>query len=150
MINITLKNIEFIKGNIEKEAVLRKFADLADNTDNIFSKDDFYNGLVEREEEFSTGIGARVAVPHCKSNTVKRASVFIQKFDGGIEWGALDGEPVELAICLAVPENEAGTTHLKLLSRIARSLINKEFTAKLLKITDKEELLGEINNIINQ
>ncbi len=149
MININLENIEFVKEEISKESVLEKFTDMAHKKKVITSKEEFMNGLTTREKEFSTGIGQYVAIPHCKSKAVKEASVFIQKLYSGVEWNSLDGKPVSLAICLAVPEEESGTTHLKLLSKIARSLIDEDIKKRLLNSNDKESLLLEIKNILN-
>lgn len=149
MIELTEKNIKFINKSTIKEEALRNFGEMALNVGCIDNKDLFYRGLIEREKEFSTGIGFKIAIPHCKSIAVKKASVFIQKFSEGVKWGGIDDDDViEVAICLAVPEEE-GTTHLKLLSKIARSLMNKEFTKKLLSITTTEEMLKEITSIIN-
>ncbi|MCY6354445.1 fructose PTS transporter subunit IIA [Clostridium sp. ZS2-4] len=149
MIEITLNNVSFVTEKVSKEEVLNNFSNMAMENNCIEDTKFFLEGLFERENEFSTGVGSKVAIPHCKSETVKKASVFIQRFSNGVEWEALDGQPVELAICLAVPENEAGTTHLKLLSNIARSLINKDFVNKLLSLDKKEDLVNEMNGIIN-
>lgn len=150
MLKLDLSNVNYVEVETTKRDVLAKFADMAAANNCIESKEDFLKGLLEREEEFSTGIGSSIAIPHCKSTTVKEASVFIQKFKAPVEWEALDNEPVKLAICLVVPEEEAGTTHLKVLSNIARSLINKEFAVKLLNTDVKEELVELLKEVINK
>ncbi|MCY6371063.1 fructose PTS transporter subunit IIA [Clostridium ganghwense] len=147
---LNLEAIKFVEGAKTKQEALVMFAKMASELEYINSKEEFLNGLLGREEEFSTGIGANVAVPHCKSNTVKKATVLVQKFSNEIHWGALDGEPVKLAICLAIPEEEAGTTHIKLLSNIARSLINKEFVHDLLNANKEEELLEKLISVISE
>lgn len=148
--DIGLDNIRFIDDEVDKRTVFNIFADMAKNKGVISSKDNFIDGLFKRENEFSTGIGSGVAIPHCKSDTVNEASVFVQKFKNGLEWGAIDNNKVTLAICLAVPEKESSTTHIKLLSKIARSLINKDIAKKLLNSNSEEELLLQIKNILSK
>ena len=147
---IELESIRFIEDVKTKQEALYTFSKMAKELEYIYSEEEFLEGLLEREEEFSTGIGSKVAVPHCKSNTIKKASVLVQKFSNDIDWGAIDGEPVKLAICLAVPEEEAGTTHIKLLSSIARSLINKDFVKKLLNCEDRQELFDNIKSVLTK
>lgn len=150
MIELELNNIEFSSFDLSKADVFENFSKMAENLGYIQDKDAFKNGLFERESEFSTGIGSSIAIPHCKSNTIKEPFVLIQKFERPIEWEAIDGQPVKLAICLGVPSEAAGTTHLKLLSNIARSFVNKEFSAKVLGMDSKEDLVLAINEIINR
>lgn len=148
MIDLGIDNIVFVEERINKDEVFCILGQVAKGTNAVISEEDFKKDLIEREQEFSTGIGGKVAIPHCKSKTVKKASIFILKFSHGVEWDSFDGEPVKLAICLAIPKSGAETMHLKILSSIAKNLMNKKWASKLLSLDSKEELLNTISQAI--
>lgn len=114
-----------------KEDVLKIVTDIAYENNIIKSKEIYYQGLLQRESECTTGFGKGFAIPHCKSTTVNTASVIICKLNNLVEWESMDDKPVNFVLALAVPESEAGTTHLKILSQIARMLMDDEFTDRL-------------------
>ena len=57
------------------------------------------------------------AIPHAKSQTINEPSMIIATLNKGIEWNSLDRQSVDFIFALFIPDSEAGTTHLKLLSR---------------------------------
>ena len=59
------------------------------------------------------------AVPHAKCAAIAPASIIVFKNDEKLEWPSFNDKPVDIAIALLVPEGEAGTTHLQLLSKMA-------------------------------
>lgn len=79
--------------------------------------------VLAREEVLSTGIGHGIAIPHAKAE-VSQLSVVCGSTSRGIEFDALDAEPVRLFFLLIGPESAAGE-HVKALSRIAR-LVRRE------------------------
>ena len=98
-----------------------------------------------REAEGTTGMMSGFAIPHCKSDAIKEASVLVVKFAGDVAWDSMDGEPIRVAISLLVPGGEAGTTFLKLLSQVAVMLMNEEFRDKILATDDAEVIAATIN-----
>ncbi|WP_287899121.1 fructose PTS transporter subunit IIA [Arthrobacter sp.] len=103
-------------------------------------------GLVAREAQGTTGLMDGIAIPHAKSPAIGRAALVVLRLRDGVEWETLDGAPVRLAISLLIPESEAGTTHLKLLSKVARTLMKAPVRAELLAAESPEslvEILGE-------
>ena len=94
--------------------------------DNI---EDFVNGLENREMEVSTCFEDGIAIPHCKDNSVKRAAIFIVKSKKDIVWDD-NKNRANFVIVLAVP-NGNNTTHIKLLSTVARKMVNKSFADKV-------------------
>ena len=113
---------------------------IADDADELMA------AFLKREDEGSTGMMDGFAIPHAKSATVKRAAVVVVKDDGGIEgWESMDGAPVNVAIALLIPESQAGTTHLKLLSKVAEALMDDEFRSTVKSADDAQEIAGAIN-----
>lgn len=102
--------------------------------------------LRNREAEGTTGMTAGFAIPHGKCAAVKQAAVLVVKFAGDVAWDSMDGEPIRVAISLLVPEGEAGTTFLRLLSQVAMMLMNEEFRNKVLETEDREAIAELINS----
>ena len=100
-----------------------------------------YEAFVAREEMGETGMTDGFAVPHAKSDAIKEAAVIVVKNDRAIEWPSFDDKPIDIAISLLVPDGEAGTTHIRLLSKTAVLLMKDEFKA-LVRGTDDAEAIA--------
>lgn len=113
---------------------------IADDADELMA------AFLKREDEGSTGMMDGFAIPHAKAATVKRAAVLVVKDDSGIDgWESMDGAPVNVAIALLIPESQAGTTHLKLLSKVAEALMDDEFRATVKAADDAVAVAEAIN-----
>lgn len=99
----------------------------------------------DREKEGSTGMMDGFAIPHAKNAAITEASVLIVKTKNPIEWDSLDGKPTEVIIALLIPDQEAGTTHLKLLSKVARLLMNSEFKQQVKQLESETEIAEYVN-----
>lgn len=75
--------------------------------------------LEAREALGSTGFGRGVAIPHCRSKTVRRPSLALIRLEQPLDFAAADALPVTLVCGLVSPEN-AGATHLHALAAISR------------------------------
>lgn len=137
--NERLINME-IEAKDQKEAI-EKVALLLENEDKIESKDEFIKGVLKREKEVTTGFGNGIAIPHCKINSVKEASIAIGKLKKAVDWDALDEKPVQYIVMLAIPNKEANTTHLKVLSTLATKLMENEFVNELLNADDAKKII---------
>ena len=79
------------------------------------------------EEIGETGIGNMIAIPHGKSESVKKSAISICKLDREIEWETLDGKGVKVIILFGVQDDvEAAKDHLRLLAQVARRKLAKE------------------------
>lgn len=106
-------------------------------------------GLKAREADGTTGMMGGFAIPHCKSNVVKGASIVVAKFANDVPWDSMDGQPIKVAVALFVPDNKAGTTYLRILSQIAMMLMSEEFRDKLMGSADAAAIAAVINEQIN-
>lgn len=97
------------------------------------------NALMEREKLGSTGIGQGVAIPHGKTDHAQDLVAAIGISKKGVEFEALDGEPVHLIFLLVAPPDSAGI-HLKALARISRLLKDKFFRQALKEAKTIEEI----------
>lgn len=99
------------------------------------------DATMEREAEYSTGIGMGVGIPHAKSAVVKQPVVAFGKSSKGIEFDSFDGEPVYLAFLIAVPE-KSDKEHLNILSTLSRALMHEEVRDALMRATTPEEVIS--------
>ncbi|WP_159887403.1 PTS sugar transporter subunit IIA [Paenibacillus puerhi] len=101
----------------------------------------YMDSVLAREEHTSTAIGFGVAIPHGKSSGVARPGVAFARTAQPLEWNALDGKPVSMMIMLAIPQEEAGKEHLRILASVSRKLIHESFRRELLEAKTEEEVI---------
>ena len=115
-------------------------AGIADDADAVM------NAFLAREAEGTTGMMEGFAIPHAKSDAITEAAVIVVKDDSGVTgWDTMDGAPVNVAIALLIPGAQAGTTHLKILSKVAEALMDEGFRATVKGSIDAAEIAKTIN-----
>ncbi|MGO4492575.1 fructose-specific PTS transporter subunit EIIC [Arthrobacter sp. 2YAF22_2] len=92
-----------------------------------------------RESKTATGVPGGIAIPHCRSTAVLEPTLAMARLSQPVDFGAKDG-PADLVFFIAAPEG-ADQEHLKLLSRLARSLIKKDFTGALRAASSQAEVV---------
>lgn len=108
--------------------------------------DTVMNAFLAREAEGTTGMMEGFAIPHAKSDAITEAAVIVVKDESGVTgWDTMDGAPVNVAIALLIPGAQAGTTHLKILSKVAEALMDEDFRATVKGSTDAAEIAKTIN-----
>lgn len=104
------------------------------------------NAFLAREAEGTTGMMEGFAIPHAKSDAITEAAVIVVKDESGVTgWDTMDGAPVNVAIALLIPGAQAGTTHLKILSKVAEALMDEDFRAAVKGSTDAAKIAKTIN-----
>lgn len=104
------------------------------------------NAFLAREAEGTTGMMEGFAIPHAKSDAITEAAVIVVKDESGVTgWDTMDGAPVNVAIALLIPGAQAGTTHLKILSKVAEALMDEDFRATVKGSTDAAKIAKTIN-----
>ena len=142
---ITERNVLLDQHANSREEVLRTISDLSVDLGVADDADAVYEGFIAREKIDQTGMGGGFAIPHCKTDAVKRATIVVFKNDRPLEWPSLDGKPVDIAMSLLVPGAEAGTTHLRLLSKAAMLLMDDGFKRMLREGDDPAAIADAIN-----
>jgi nitrogen PTS system EIIA component len=87
--------------------------------------------LLEREKLQSTGIGDGVAIPHCALDSAQAQALALLLCPRGVEFEAIDGEPVEIVFGVVGPKRATGE-HLRTLARISRLLRDEQTRIRLL------------------
>lgn len=132
-----------IEESSQKET-FEKIASVAKELNFISKEKKLIKAFYKREKESSTGFGDGFAIPHARNNDIKEPGIFFLRLKDGVEWDALDGNPVKIVIALIVPLSKASDTHLELLSKVAQRIIKPEVQKVLTKSKNKEEIIKEL------
>lgn len=124
----------------DKEGILKELVDvLADVKDLGADRKAIVKALLERENLGSTGIGQGIAIPHGKTERVTGLVAVLGISRKGVNFDALDGEPVYIFFLLVAPKDTAGP-HLKALAQISRLLRDNYFCELMRRCQTPEEL----------
>jgi PTS system nitrogen regulatory IIA component len=104
-----------------------------------FPQEQILATLEGREELGSTGLGNGIAIPHGKMQGLKGVTAIFARLDEGVDFDAIDDQPVDLVVTLLAPVG-AGADHLKALSRVARLLRTEAVTEQLRSENDPDRL----------
>ena len=123
----------------EKEEALEELVNALADVRTLGDKKAILKSLVDRENLGSTGIGQGIAIPHGKTEKVSELLAFLGVSRKGVNFEALDGEPVYIFFLLIAPKESAGP-HLKALARISRLLRDNHICQLICKAKDPEEV----------
>lgn len=104
------------------------------------NRDEFVKSVIKREKRGSTGFGHGVAVPHAKSPLVEQITVAVGVSHPGVEFNALDRQPVHSVFLLLSPEDRP-EEHLDAMEAIFGNLSNEQFRRFLRQATTVEHVL---------
>lgn len=105
----------------------------------VSDADKLYQKLWEREQLGSTGIGAGIAIPHCKMSGLKEVVLAIGLLEDGVEFGAVDQNPVQLFFCVVSP-SDSPAAHLQCLAAISRWVKADRHVERILELGDSESI----------
>lgn len=134
------ERVKFNLTSSTKMEVIEELIDILIQDGKILDREELKRAVLKREEEFSTGIGMGIAIPHGKSKAVKEASIAFGRSAEGIEYESMDDKPSHLFFLIAVPE-ESSDLHLRALSEISRKLMHADIREALLKCNSFEEFI---------
>lgn len=97
----------------------------------VTDRERFFKAVVAREKALTTGVGDGIAIPHARVPEVKRPFAVLGRSRRGIDYGAADGRPVQIAVLIGTPERQAGP-YLQILSRALSLLVEPEIRKKLM------------------
>ena len=148
---------ECIKVNLEAEDKDEAFEELVDlfcqshesaKTGVAHAREELLTAIKERESKMSTGIHKGIAVPHGSTNAVDSVCGVVGISRTGIDYDALDGEPVYVLFMIFAP-NEEKETHLRILKRMAELLEDTQFYSDMRAQKDSQGVYRVICNYEN-
>ena len=127
-----------------KSETLDMAVDLMVKSEKISDREAYRKQVYLREEESTTGIGEGIAIPHGKCDAVKKPGLAAMVIKNGVEFEALDDEPVTLLFLIAAPNTE-DNIHLDVLSKLSVMLMDEEFTESLRNASSVDEFMDIID-----
>lgn len=103
-------------------------------------RDEFVKSIIKRENRGSTGFGHGVAVPHVKHSSITEMAVAVAVSQKGVEFNALDKQPVYSIFLLLSPEDKP-EEHLDAMEAIFGSLSQETFRRFLRQATSVKDIL---------
>lgn len=141
---LTLDTVELDAKAKDKTDIIKQAVQLIGKSGAIADLDTYEKGIFKREEQSSTGVGEGIAIPHCKSEVVKKPQLAAMVIKDGVDFASLDGEKVQLLFIIAAPVSK-DNVHLDVLARLSTMLMQEDFKKNLLAAKTKEEFLKVID-----
>ncbi len=123
--------------NTDKSQVLDQMARFMCSIYNVADPDAVSAKILEREMDMSTGIGFGIAIPHARLSGIDRLYMVAARSVEGIEFNALDEQPVHLIFMMISPASTS-TEHTQILSALSRVMSYEEVRRKLLQADTAE------------
>jgi len=113
----------------------------------IVDFDVFCHDVFKRETLSATAIGGNIAIPHARTDATKEFVIAFGRSVTGIDFGALDNQPVKLIFLMATPKEEGLNDYLKILSHLTRLLQKEDFRNALLKASTASDVVEEFRKL---
>ncbi len=101
-----------------------------------------FKTLKRRENLGSTGIGKGIAIPHCRSLVVNELRLAYGRKSEGVEFNAIDDEPVHNFFLIVAPPLEVSNQYLPVLGKVAQFAKDPDIPKKLSDLSDPSEFLA--------
>ena len=131
----------------DKDAVIARLAGLLAACRRVGDARVLQRAAMAREAQSATGLPGGIAIPHCRSGTVREPSIGFARLQPPVDFGAPDG-PADLVFLIAAPEG-GGSEHMTLLSGLARALVRPDFVASLRAATTAVEIVELVDGVVS-
>ncbi|HPY25390.1 MAG TPA: fructose-specific PTS transporter subunit EIIC [Mycobacterium sp.] len=131
----------------DKEAVIATLAALLADSGRAEDTAPLLQAALAREAQSATGLPGGIAIPHCRSAAVLRASIAFARLRPKVDFGAPDG-PADLVFLIAAPEG-GGAEHMKMLTALARALVRPEFVAELRAAGTADDVVALVDGVLS-
>ena len=129
-----------------KEEAIKEMVHLMAQSDVLYDENEYLKAVLEREKQGATGVGLGLAIPHGKSKSVKKAAVAFATLKNKItDWESIEeGDRIELVVLLAIPEADANSGHIDILTSLSTKLADDDFRELIISSKTPEELLENL------
>lgn len=138
--------IEISEKKLTRDEAIEHLVGQLNKYDYITDTERLKADVLKREMESTTAIGMNVAIPHAKSDAVKKPIVAVMNNKQGVNWDSLDGTLPKIVFLIAVP-SDSSDTHLKLLQRLSRALMDDDIRQSLIDATHTEQIYDILKEI---
>jgi len=146
--NAMLGGVDIIKlrSTTKNDAI----SELAGHASTVLRWPDEYailHGLVEREEQMSTGLEAGIAVPHARFMKLGRSLVLFARSEAGIDWQCMDGGLAHIVFLILTPEEDE-KAQLKMLAELSRCAEDEECRSVFQTADDCRDVVNAILKVV--
>ncbi len=145
LINTDLVRLDADLGS-DKQAVIRAMAGIVGDAGRATDVGQLADDALARESTAATGLNGGIAIPHCRSTGVEVPTLAFARLSPSVDFGAKDG-PADLAFLIAAPAG-GDASHLKLLAKLARALVKKEFTDSLREAATPAQIVDLVAGVV--
>ena len=138
------KSISLEAAPKSKSEALDLAIDLMAESGKIKDKEAYKKLVYAREEESTTGVGEGIAIPHGKGDCVDKPGLAAMVIKDGVDFEALDEEPVNILFLIAAPDTE-DNVHLDVLSKLSMMLMDEDFRNSLINAKDVDEFIDIVD-----
>lgn len=138
--------IHISKQTLSRDEAIDQLIENLNEQGYITDQSQLKSDVLKREMESTTAIGMNVAIPHAKSDAVKAPIVAVINNKHGVKWESLDGTLPQLIFLITVP-SDSSDTHLKLLQRLSRTLMDDETRQNLINATNSKQIYNILKDI---
>jgi PTS system nitrogen regulatory IIA component len=134
-------NVNRIKKDVDvlsKKRALEELSNLITQDQTQLNTNEIFDSLISRERLGSTGVGYGVAIPHGRIKNCKQITGALIQLNQGIDFDAMDNQPVDILFALIVPE-ESTDEHLQVLALLASMFNDGNFRQKLRQSQNEDE-----------
>jgi mannitol/fructose-specific phosphotransferase system IIA component (Ntr-type) len=131
----------------DRDGVIREIVNALDKAGRLGKNnaDKIIRAVIKRENEASTGMGKGIAVPHVKHKLVKEVVAAVGQSSKGLDFSALDKQPVYSVILLVSPEDDP-EKHLQAMEKIFRHLQQEKFR----KFLRQSQTAAQIEDLLRE
>ncbi|HEU5455414.1 MAG TPA: fructose-specific PTS transporter subunit EIIC [Nocardioides sp.] len=132
----------------DSPAVIRALAGVVQSSGRATDEAQLVEDALARENTSRTGLPGGIAIPHCRSAGVEEPTLAFARLSPAVDFGAKDG-PADLAFLIAAPAG-GDTTHLQLLTKLARALVKPAFTDALREAGSAQEVVDLVSDAVGE
>jgi PTS system nitrogen regulatory IIA component len=123
-----------------KEEILAEMVDFLIHTGKIKNCQTALSVIMEREKKMSTGMQNGIAIPHGKTDEVKRLVAMVAIHRQGVDFSSIDGKPSHIFVMTLSPVKHTGP-HIQFLAEISKLLSDTDLLEKVIQASTQEEIL---------
>jgi mannitol/fructose-specific phosphotransferase system IIA component (Ntr-type) len=143
---LDLKCIKIPLTGTTKEEMISELVALMAGAGLIENQPELVRSAMEREGLMSTGIGKGVAIPHGRTKELKKMAGAFGISRTPVDFGSLDGQPVQIFFFVATPQNFIAD-HVKALALVSRLLNRDQVREQLVKAAGAEEVINIFSQV---
>lgn len=128
-----------------KKRALEELSQLIAHDQLATTPTEIFDSLLSRERLGGTGIGYGVAIPHSRLKNTTHTTAALIHLQNGIDFDAIDNQPVDLLFALVIPE-QSTDEHLKILAMLATLFQDENFRNKVRSAKTPNEILSLVKD----